>query len=1192
MDGFTHLHLHTQYSLLDGAIRIDALPEALAQRGFSSCAITDHGNLFGAVEFHHTLKKKGIKPIIGVEAYVAEGSRNQRTYDRPGANASHLVLLCQNRKGYENLIQLVSRAYAEGKYYGFPRMDTELFEQYNEGLIALSACMSGVLSNPLKRGEDDKAKELARTYAQIFEGRFYVEVQNHQMDDEVALNKKLIALAAEQNLPLVGTNDCHYLNPEEAYPHYLLQLMGWQKKVTDSGIYPYTDKQLYLKTPEEMAQALADFPPEAMENTVLIAEQCDLDLTQTKVFLPQFEIPPAFTEESWFKKEATEGLEARFQVLEPLYGVEPEGVEAFRKPYYDRLNFELDVINGMRYPGYFLIVADFINWAKNNDVRVGPGRGSGAGSLVAYSLRITDLDPLYHGLLFERFLNPERVSLPDFDVDFDVKGRERVITYVKEKYGADKVCQIATFGSLGAKAALRGVARVLDFPYSEADKIAKLIPNEIGIKLDEAIRKEPALARMERDGTENEKKLIENGKALEGLNSNLSTHAAGVIIMDTPIQDVMPTCTPTQGDGVQSMYSMKYAEDQGAVKFDFLGLLNLTIIEDTLKLIENKPNVDALPLDDPETFALLCRGETTGVFQLESGGMRRLLVDLKPETFEDIVALLALYRPGPLQSGMVKDFVQRKNGLEETRYMHPLLESVLKETYGVMVYQEQVIKAAQVLAGYSLGEADILRRAIGKKIKEEMAQQRNKFVEGCNKNNIPPQKAEFIFDQIDYFSGYGFNKSHSAAYALIAYQTAYLKAHHPVEFMAALLSSDMDNTDKVVNFIAECRDMDIQVLPPDISKSGNTFTIEEDAMRFGLSAVKNVGDNAVKVILEARQALKENKFSSLEDFVKTVDLHRVNKRVMEFLIKSGGFDSLEPNRAKMLEGLEHIFTLGLGYKNEQVEGQETLFDLLSEEETDKVALKVELPDTRELTARQRLKQEKEALGFYISGHPLEGYASELGNLAVPSHELREGEYPNEAEVFIAGVVSQMTIRMTRKNDKFAIIRLEDLRGSVEVAVFPRVYAEAMELLKEDEPLLIKGKVRVNEDEVSVSADRVMSLPEYRAEKARELVVELKKPLSEETWKNLKGALAKHPGECEVRFQITTQEGDKVMVHSGVSICPHRGLSEELDEILADIPFHFEYPKEPKSAKRPTNSYRPRPNGSEGFSNQHNQAFGA
>ena len=1162
---FTHLHLHTQYSLLDGAIRIAQLPAALREKGYSACAVTDHGNLFGAVEFYSKLKDAGLKPIIGVEAYVAPGARTERKYDRPGPNASHLVLLCQNREGYRNLIQLVSRAYAEGKYYGVPRMDRELLEQYNGGLIALSACLGGVLNKPLLDGREEDARELARWYGQVFENRFYLEIQDHGLEPERQVNAKLVAMGEELGLPLVGTNDCHYLTEEEAYPHYLLQLMGWQKKVNDPNTEAFSDKRLFLKSPEEMAATLAPYPDEAYTNAALIAEQCELDLDASKTYLPKYDVPEAFSEEDYFRKLTLEGLEARLTRLETLEGVAEAGRETFRQPYLARLDYELDVINGMHYAGYFLIVADFVNWAKNNGVRVGPGRGSGAGSLVAYSLRITDLDPLRHGLLFERFLNPERVSMPDFDIDFDVEGRDRVIEYVRGKYGAARVCQISTFGSLGAKAALRGVARVLDFPYSQADKIAKLIPNVLNITLEEAISIEPELARMEREGEEQERQLIKNGRALEGLNSNLSTHAAGVIIMDTDITEVMPVCTPAKGEGLQTMYPMKWAEHQGAVKFDFLGLLNLTIIENALRLINrDRPgdalDIDAIPLDDEATYRLLAKADTTGVFQLESGGMRRLLADMKPSAFEDVVAILALYRPGTLDTGMHIDYVRRKHGQAPVTYLHPLLEPVLKETYGVMVYQEQVIEAARVLAGISLGEADLLRRAIGKKDEAEMAEQRDKFVQGCAAKDIDEAKADEIFGYIRSFAGYGFNKSHSAAYGLIAYQTAYLKANYPVQFMAALLSSDMDNTDKVVNFIAECDGMGVGVLPPDINRSEVGFAIDGSAVRFGLSAVKNVGENAVRVILAARAEQPGGSFADLAAFVKSVDFHRVNKRVVEALVKCGAFDSLEPERARLLEGLDGLVALGLSYASEQVEGQGSIFDMLDSEETAKVAMRVELPQAAPMIPKQRLKLEKEALGFYISGHPLDRYRSEVAGLAVSTHEVREGELADDAEIALAGVVAQMTLRMTRKSEKFAILRLEDLRGSLEVVVYPRLYAEVSELLQLDQPLLFRGRLRRSEEETSLIAEKVISLENLRADQAVRCSVSMADDPAEDRLRLLMGVVAKFPGSCRLRFEVTAANGCRVWIDAGVGFSPTEALMEDLEDLLKGAAIRFEYPR--------------------------------
>ena len=1165
---FVHLHLHTQYSLLDGAIRVAALPDALQERGFGSCAITDLGNMFGAVEFYYTLKKAGLKPIIGMEAYVADGSR----HDRRGPDADHLVLLCRDQEGYRNLIRLTSLSYREGKYSGVPRMDRELLERYNGGLIALSAGLDGMVSRHLTSGDSGTARETARWLGQVFDGRFYLEIQHHDSEEEKNTNAALIEIAAELGLPLVGTNDCHYLNPDEAYSHWLLQLMGRQRKITDEKLEPFRDMNLWLKSPDEMAESLADYPPEIYDNAARIAEACELSLDNSKFYLPRIDVPKPHDEASWLKKQAREGLQRRLEVLQKSCGIGEREREAFVKPYDERLEYELGVILEMQYAGYFLIVSDFINWAKDHGVRVGPGRGSGAGSLVAYALRITDLDPIGHGLLFERFLNPERVSLPDFDIDFDVAGRDRVIDYVRERYGADRVAQISTFGTLGAKAALRGVARVLDFPYSEADKIAKLIPDRLGITIEKALKAEPELARLEREGSERERELIRHGKALEGLNHTLSTHAAGVIIMDTDIQEVIPLCTPAKGDGLQSQYTMTWAEKQGAVKFDFLGLLNLTTIGEALRLINGRRaagdrlDIDTIPLDDEKTFQMLGQGEVTGVFQLESGGMRRLVMDMKPSRFEDIVAILALYRPGPLGSGMVTEFVECKKGLRSPSYPHPLLEPVLKETYGVMVYQEQVIKAVQVLAGFSLGQADILRRAIGKKIPAEMAKQREMFVLGCADRNIERDKANEIFDLIDYFSGYGFNKSHSAAYGLIAYQTAYLKAHYPVEYMAALLSSDMDNTDKVVNFIAECRAMGVPVLPPDINASSLDFTIDDGAVRFGLNAVKNVGANAVKVILLARDGQPDGRFADLTAFIKSVDLHQVNKRVMEALIKCGAFDSVVANRAGMLAGLDEMMAMGLQFRNSQVDGQESLFDYLDEDQAALTEINVTLPEVEQFLPRQRLKLEKECLGFYISGHPLDGYRSEIGTVTVSTVELREGEHADGSDVMIAGVVGQLTVRLNKKNEKWAILRLEDQRGSIDVKLWAKTFADASPLLSVDEPLLIRGKVTSYEDQISVQADSLRSLSQFRATQARRLILPvdealLEKTPPEEALRLLIGVFSQWPGECRVGFRVTVANGCVVDIDSGMSVSPGEDLADALEQFLPGCPYRFEYPSD-------------------------------
>jgi len=1211
---FAHLHLHTQYSLLEGAIRMavpeDALkagvgfrvlPEVLKEKGYTACAITDRGNLFGAIEFYKTLKKAGIKPIIGMQANVTDGPCTESGLGRrPGSTAapartgsdlSELVLLCENREGYGNLVRLASLGYTAGRQGNTPRLDLDLIGKHSAGLVCLSGNLHGVLGRAFAQEDGERARALATRLAGMFPGRFYLELQNHGVDAQLRLNEQLVALARELGLPLVGTNDCHYLEPEEAYPHYILELMGQQRRITDPGVPAFADRKLHLKSQEEMAAALASYPAEAYDNAALIAERCTVELSAGKVYLPRFPVPGEGSEEEWFRAQVAAGMRRREEQLEPFYGIAPERREEFWKPYRERLDFEMGVILKMKYAGYFLIVADFITFAKDSGIRVGPGRGSGAGSLVAYALRITELDPIRHGLLFERFLNPERVSLPDFDVDFAVEGRDEVIEYVRAKYGADRVCQISTFGALKAKAALRGVARVLDVPYGQADKIAKLIPNKLNITLQESLSLEPELARLEREGSEQERTLIRTSKALELLSSTLSTHAAGVIIMDQPIQDVMPVCTAAgparrkpgresgakevrsgEGNGsgggegepfLQTQFSMKWAEDQGAVKFDFLGLLNLDILSHAQRLIRRRADdasrtfdIDLVPLDDAETFKLLARGDTTGVFQLESGGMRRLAMDLKAASFEDIVAVVALFRPGPMQ--LIDTFVRRKHGREPVDYLHPKLESILKGTYGIMVYQEQVIQAAQILAGFSLGEADLLRRAIGKKNPHEMAQQRQRFIDGCAAGGIPAAKAEQIFERIDYFSGYGFNKSHSAAYGLIAYQTAYLKAHYPVEFMAALLSSAMDNTDKVVNYIADCREMGVTVLPPDIEHSGVDFTIAGNAIRFGLNAVRNVGQSAAELILEARGRQPGGRFGDLATFVRTVDFHRVNKRALEALVQCGGFDSLHPNRAQLAAALDRLVALGLSEQSARIEGQETLFALLGEGAEQQAGLSLELPEVPDWSPKERLKREKEALGFYVSGHPLDGFRSELENLAATSYALREGEYGDGAPVAVAGTVGLLTLRLTKSAEKMAVLRLEDLRGSIEVVVYPRTFAQVQDQLRQDEPVLIHGRIQVRDEEINVSAERVTSLSRFREEHARRLTLRLAGPLLEAVLPRLAGVLSKREGACAVRFDLPTRRGHRVLVDSGIATAPSEALVEELAELLPRARLRFDY----------------------------------
>ena len=1183
---FVHLHFHTHYSLLDGAIKVKGLGKHLQKLNFDTCAITDHGNLYGAIEFHDQLKKEGIKPIIGMEAYIAKVNRFHRSYPKPGPNAYHTVLICENMIGYKNLIKLSSMGFRDGKYYGKPRIDHELLEKYHEGLFVLSACLQGEIANRLLNGEKKEAYETAQWYAETFPGKYYIELQTNKLKEQDKVNPLLIDLAQELNLPLIGTCDCHYPIKSAAESQYLLQLIGWQKKITDPGVKTLDTSELYIKTDEEILESFKDLPQECISNSRLIADQCDLDLSTKKIYLPEYPVEGSKSLNQELVDQSKEGLEERFIYLKKVYQWSDEDLKKNAVVYHDRLLFELNVINEMDFPGYFLIVSDFIKWSKKEKIPVGPGRGSGAGSLVAYALKITDIDPIKYDLLFERFLNPERVSMPDFDIDFEVEGREKVIDYVKRKYGEDNVCQISAIGSLKAKGAIRGVARVLDIPYAEADKIAKLIPDDLGITLSKVMEAEPAFKEMAKNGTEIEKKLIKHSFALEGINNNLSTHAAGVIIMDSPISDIMPTCTPTKSDSIQSQYTMKYAEAQGAVKFDFLGLRNLSVIDMTVNLInkkraeDEKLDISLIPMDDPNSYQLLCRGDTTGVFQLESEGMKTLIRKLKPDCFEDIIALVALYRPGPLGSGMVDDYVERKHGRQQTIYPHDLMESVLEETYGVMVYQEQVMRTVQVLANFSLGGADILRRAIGKKIPEVLKEQRQIFIDGCKVNDIDEKTSNHIFDLIDKFAGYGFNKSHSAAYALVSYQTAWLKANYPIDFMAALLTIERNKPESVVKLITECQEMNIPVLPPDINDSDLIFTAHEGKIRFGLNAIKNVGTAALESILEARN--EYGKYNDLLNVCSKIDTSKVNSRVLEALIKSGAFDSLEPNRKKILEGIDNILSMANAEKSMIRKDQFSFFDLLSEDETEKSRSEVKLPDITDWKAKIRLKYEKEALGFYISGHPLKPYFEEINSYAhiTKSTDIKEKgmNIGFRETINLAGVISAKAIRMTKKsNEKWAILTIEDLWGTIEVMVFSKTFKKVGALLESedfDDPILITGYINTNDESLKIIAQDIQSIPAIRAERSSIIKIRLPSECNENQLQEIKELIAKNPGDCKITISLKTENRCNVNINLENKVLTDEQFVDELEELvpLENIVFKYKSNQSQRNAPQPRMNY--------------------
>jgi DNA polymerase III subunit alpha len=1160
MNDFVHLHVHSQYSLLDGANRLDLLLEQAKRYNMSSLAITDHGNLFGAIEFYQKAKKAGIKPIIGCEAYLAPKSRFDRdthsqtddAYLADGQEADtpyyHLILLAASEQGYRNLIKLTTQAHLEGFYYK-PRIDKEILAKHGQGLIATSGCLRGEIPFLLNLGKKEDAIRAARHYQEIFgKENFFIEIQENGLEKQERINRELFQLAQQLSIPVVGTNDCHYLHKGDARAHDVLLCLQTGKTLKDPRRMRFNTEQLYFKSSEEMSRLFTQLP-QAVSNTRLIAERCDLRLSFDQFHLPNYEVPAGNTLEEYLDRQARAGLAHHLQKLSPNLSQ--------RTTYEQRLTEELRIINSMGYAGYFLIVWDIVNYARANRIPVGPGRGSAAGSLVAYCLRITDIDPLPYGLIFERFLNPERITLPDIDIDFCVDRRGALIDYVTQKYGKDHVAQIITFGTMAAKAAIRDVGRVMEIPYAEVDRVAKLIPNVLNISLDEAVQSEPRLQELAQENS-HIAELLSLAKSLEGLARHASTHAAGVVISKEPLTEHVPLYRGTNGE-IVTQYAKDDIEKIGLVKFDFLGLRNLTVIDSTLKLVSHKQpdesilNPSEIPIADSGTYELLSSGQTTGVFQLESPGMRDLLTRLRPERFEDLIAILALYRPGPIGSGMVDDFIKRKRKKIPIKYEVPQLEEILKETYGVIVYQEQVMKIANVLAGFSLQEADLLRRAMGKKLPEEIDKQKGPFIEGAKKNGISLKKAEKIYNQMAHFGGYGFNKSHSAAYALITYQTAYLKAHHPLEFMTALLTSEMGNEDKVVRYIGECRAMGIKVLPPDVNECDISFTMVPEGIRFGLAAVKNVGETAMEAIVAAREA--KGRFTSLFDFCSKVDLRKVNRRVAEGLIKSGAFDSLKTKRSQLMQQLEQTMEEAGLQQDEQARGQASLFQPAAG--TDRPAMFPSHPselskDLPEWDEALLLKYERETLGFYITSHPLMRYQELLQKMGTTSTEaladLQDGK-----EVRCCGVISSKKQTTTKKGDKMAYFKLEDLAGSVEVIVFPDLYATTASRLgsafEGDEPLLVHGILDRGEKGIKIKATRIESISTDSQVPAKGLVLDLPKhSLNRDEFMRLKEILSRHRGPCSVHLRLDLPEGESVIaLDSSLTISPTQALLTELEE---------------------------------------------
>lgn len=1122
---FVHLHLHTQYSLLDGAIRPAQLFKEAHKYRMPALAITDHGNMFGAIEFYQQAYQSGIKPIIGCEVYVAPGSRWEKDSKGISESSYHLILLIKNQTGYKNLIYLLSKGYFEGFYYR-PRIDKELLRTHNEGLIALSACLHGEIATHLLNNTEEKALQAVEEYNEIFnDRRFYLEIQENKIPEQREVNKALMKISKELSLPLVATNDCHYLRKEEARAHEILLCLQTGKTLSSPDHMKFSTDEFYFKSPQEMIE-LFSYAPEAIKNTIEIAERCNLEIQFDIVRSPKFPIPKEVNLNNHFETLAREGLKERLHHYEDRN----DFLELSEK-YKRRLDEELKIIKTTGFTNYFLIVADFVNYAKQHDIPVGPGRGSAAGSLVAYALKITEVDPITYGLLFERFLNPERISQPDIDIDFCMERRDEMIDYVSKKYGKENVAQIITFGKMQAKGVIRDVGRVLAMPYKDVDRIAKLIPNTLNITLTEALKQEPQLREMvEHD--ERVKDLFSLSLSLEGIPRHASTHAAGIVISDKPLIEYLPLYRG-QKDEVVTQYAMKAVGKIGLIKFDFLGLKTLTVIKKGLDLINGKNgepiNINDLPLDDKETYQLFSSGETDGIFQLESAGMKDLLVKIKPENMEDLIALLALYRPGPLGSGMVDDFIKRKRGEVSIRYEVPQLKNILADTYGVILYQEQVMKIASKLASFSLGDADLLRSAMGKKKTEVMEEQKEKFLQGAKANKINVKTAEKIYNQMAKFAEYGFNKSHSTAYAMIAYQTAYLKAHYPVEFMASLLTCEMDNNDKVLRHMNECREMGIEVLPPGINESNRDFTVSQKKICFGLAAVKNVGSAAIESIIGIRD--ESGNFTSLFDFCKRVDLRKVNRRVVESLIKCGAFDSTGAHRSQMMALLDKAIERAQRFQKDRISKQINMFDLFGTDGSSDGKGEV-LPEIPEWSEEELLTYEKEALGFYISKHPLNRFKDYLLKYT-NADTLTIMNQANNREVRIGGIISKRREIITRKGERMCFITLEDLKGVIEVVVFSDLYKTSSTLLKGDQPLIVVGKVGADGDKVKLIANQIIPFSEVHT--LAPLVTHLSLNLSEinkNQLQQLRNLILSYPGDSQTYLHLMSPQKSETVISLG------------------------------------------------------------
>ena len=1129
---FVHLHNHSDYSLLDGAQTVQTLVNTVDDLGMDSVALTEHGNMFSVIPYYKSAKSAGIKPIIGCETYVAVGSRfDKKPRSDGGWGNNHLVLLAKDYKGYQNLMKLVTHGYLEGFYYR-PRIDIELLQKYNEGLICLSGCLKGEIPERMLKDDWNGAKEAALRFSEIFPDRFYLEIQNHGIPDEEQNIKNIKKLSSELDIPMVCTNDAHYAKHEHWEAHDVHICLGTGKDRNDPNRLRYATPEFYFKSQDQMFELFKDIPG-AIENTRKIADSIEIEIPMGDYHLPNFPIPanlPEQTPDSYLKTLCEKGVKEK-------YG-------DYTKELSDRLDHELKVINQMGFAGYFLITADFVKYAKDNHIPVGPGRGSAAGSLVSYSLDITTVDPIRHQLLFERFLNPDRISMPDIDIDFCIERRGEVIDYIKNQYGENSVTQIITFGKMKAKQAVRDVGRVLGYSFGEVDRLAKMIPPTLNISLEEALDQSPELY----DASEGEyKELINFSKILEGMNRHASTHAAGVVIAPGDLTDYVPLYRSSQGD-VTSQYDMKGLEELGLLKLDFLGLRNLTVIDNTIKLIQDKGekiNIEKIPLDDPKVYKLFAKGLTTGVFQFESSGMREFLKKLKPTAIEDLIAMNALYRPGPMKN--IDDFISRKAGKKKIKYSHPSMEPILEETYGIIVYQEQVMQIAHEIAGFSLAEADIMRRAMGKKIKKLMDELKVKFVEGANKKNkISSTKAEDIYELIEKFAQYGFNKSHSTAYAYVAYQTAWLKAHYPAEFMSANLTSEMSNMDRVVILINECRKLKIDVDPPDINVSDINFRpVNNKTISFGLNAIKNVGTKALEQIIEARNEYGE--FDTIFDFTSNVNLKSVNRKVLESLNMAGALDALEGNRLQKHNSIDTALKYGQNIQQNKSRNQVDLFGSDNLGSPD-LSIVPQLNQSEEWAENTLLENEKEVLGIYLSGHPLLKYADELEEFS--NYDFTDKVVANnEKTVRIGGSISELKMHFDRKNNQMAFFKLECLGGQVEILTFSDTFSKYRSLIANDAVVFVKGKPTDGSDfsDLKLIADEIIPLDKARDFYSKNVNIRLEpSKMSLDDVDSLYSMVKDHKGKCGLMIHISTnmKKDSRIFSHN-IKVSSHASFLKKL-----------------------------------------------